>query len=87
MIDVSKIRSLKRLQEMKDDLNFFINKKIIADIYKERGVEDLVLEDERNKSRDILRLVVERIEELNQLEEKQDLAPQEQETLETPEEE
>lgn len=87
MIDVSRIRSIKRLREMKGDLNYFINKKIIADIYEERGIEPLVLEDERRKARELLTLIVERMEELNRQEEKPDSEPQEQETLEIPEEE
>ena len=65
MINFSRIRSLDKLKEMKDDLNFFINKKIIAEIYRERGIED-ELEYDRELSRKALSLVQNRIDELSQ---------------------
>jgi tRNA(Ile)-lysidine synthase TilS/MesJ len=64
MIDFSRIRSLDKLEEMKEALNFFINKKIIADIYKERGIED-ELNYDRTLAREALAKVLNQIDKLN----------------------
>ena len=65
MIDFSRIRSIEKLEEMKKDLNFFINKKVIADVYEERGIGD-ELEYDRGLARDALDKVLKQIEKLNQ---------------------
>lgn len=64
MIDFSRIRSLDKLEEMKEALNFFINKKIVADIYKERGIED-ELNYDRTLAREALAKVLNQIDKLN----------------------
>lgn len=79
MIDVSRIRSLDKLKEMKDDLNFFINKKIIADIYKEQDIED-ELEYDRDMARNVLAEVLKQIDRLNRSIKKRDLVPRSSET-------
>jgi len=79
MIDVSRIRSLDKLKEMKDDLNFFINKKIIADIYKEQDIED-ELEYDRDMARNVLAEVLKQIDRLNRSVKKKDLVPRPSET-------
>jgi len=64
MINISKIRSLEKLEEMRSDLNFFINKKIIADLYAEQGKDPYELKVEREEAREILMQVLNRIKEL-----------------------
>lgn len=64
MIDVSQIKDLPQLQEMKDDLNFFINKKIVADIYTEQGKEKIELILDRELARELLAKVLKRINQL-----------------------
>ena len=66
MIDVSQIKDLKELTEMREALNFFINKKIIADIYVEDGKEDIELEVDRKLARELLGKVLNRMSQLSQ---------------------
>lgn len=65
MIDVSKITDLKELEEMKNDLNFFINKKIVAEIYRDEGKEDIELYVDRELARELLEQVKYRIARLS----------------------
>jgi hypothetical protein len=65
MIDVEDIKNLDELLEMRADLNFFINKKIVAEIYKENGQEAIELETDRTLARQLLVKVTRRIAELN----------------------
>ena len=74
MIDVSRIRDLNKLKEMKDNLNFFINKKVISEIYDERGITD-ELEYDRGLARVLLGHVCNRIITLSQLTMKEDSKP------------
>lgn len=64
MIDTSKIENIEELREMKNDLNFFINKKIIAEIYKEQGKTTYELEADRELARELLIHVIKRLTEL-----------------------
>ena len=65
MIDVSAIKSLPELMDMKDSLNFFINKKIVADIYAEEDRDAIELETDRETAREILDQVLKQIEILS----------------------
>jgi len=60
---------------MKDALNFFLNKKIVAEIYKlqELDVEDL--EDDRDMARELLENVQRRLTQLSQPVRKQGSRP------------
>ena len=62
MIDVSTIENVAELEQMKKDLNFFINKKIIADIYKENGEDPIALLLDRDLARTLLSHVIARIQ-------------------------
>ncbi len=66
MIDVSQITDEKELREMKDALNFFINKKVVADIYKDDGKEDIELFLDRQLARELLGKVLARMKRLSQ---------------------
>jgi hypothetical protein len=50
---------------MRNELNFFINKKIVADIYREDGKEDIDLDIDRDLARTLLEHVKTRIDMLN----------------------
>lgn len=65
MIDVNTIK-LAALLQIKDDLNFFINKKIVATLYAEEGKDKYELEADRKLARELLSQVVQRINNLNQ---------------------
>ena len=65
MIDVSHIKNLNELEEMKTDLHFFINKKIIAEIYAEEGKDPIELKVERDQARELLKKVNNQIKNLN----------------------
>ena len=65
MIDVSTITDVKALLEMKNELNFFINKKIVAEIYEEQDKDKFELEVDRQAARELLTKVLNRIIRLN----------------------
>lgn len=65
MIDVTEIKDVKELLEMKDDLNFFINKKIIAELYAEDKKTPIELENDRKLARELLNMVMQRLRQLN----------------------
>ena len=65
MINISRIKNLNKLEEMKNDLNFFLNKKIIAEIYAEEGKDPIELTIERDQAREILVKVIIQIEKLS----------------------
>jgi hypothetical protein len=71
MININKLKSLKKLNDMKNDLNFFINKKIIADLYNEEGCHPFDLKNDRKLARKALKMTNERIKTL----ENQELGP------------
>lgn len=66
MIDVSEIKDFKELTEMKDDLNFFLNKKIVAEIYKSQELDAEDLEEDRYMARELLENVQRRLTQLSQ---------------------
>lgn len=66
MIDVSQITDERELKEIKDALNFFINKKVVADIYKDDGKEDIELFVDRQLARELLVKVIARMKRLSQ---------------------
>jgi len=66
MIDVFQIQDVEQLVEMKNDLNFFINKKIVAEIYIEQGKEKIELEIDRQMARELLENVLKRLKQFNQ---------------------
>ena len=65
MINISRIKNLNKLEEMKNDLNFFLNKKIVAEIYEEEGKDPIELTIERDQAREILVKVIIQIEKLS----------------------
>ena len=65
MINISRIKNLNKLEGMKNDLNFFLNKKIIAEIYAEEGKDPIELTIERDQAREILVKVIIQIEKLS----------------------
>lgn len=65
MIDVTKIDDVKKLQEMKDDLNFFINKKIVADIYDQKKKSE-ELEEDRRLARELLDQILLRLSSIEE---------------------
>jgi hypothetical protein len=65
MIDVTEIKNVNELLEMKDDLNFFINKKIIAEMYAEDKKTPIELENDRKLARELLNNVMQRLKQLN----------------------
>lgn len=75
MIDVSQIHDLNELKEMKDALNFFINKKIVADIYREEGKEKIELDVDRGMARELLEQVSAQMRRLNPQASKRDSKP------------
>jgi len=66
MIDVSEIKDFKELTEIKDALNFFLNKKIVAEIYKLQELDAEDLEDDRYMARELLENVQRRLAQLSQ---------------------
>lgn len=75
MIDVSQITDERELKEIKDALNFFINKKVVADIYKDDGKEDIELFVDRQLARELLVKVTARMKRLSQPSRKWDSKP------------
>lgn len=68
MIDLSKIRSIKTLEEMKKDLEFFINEPVIREIYivdNEWGEDDL--EADRDSAKELIDLIDKRVHSLNRI--------------------
>lgn len=65
MIDVTQVKDVKELVEMRNALNFFINKKIVAEIYAEEGNEKIDLEIDRRMARKLLENVTARLRQLN----------------------
>lgn len=65
MIDPFEIDDVDELQSIKNDLNFFINKNIVAVLYKEQGQTPLDLKCDRNAARELLQKVIERISVLS----------------------
>ena len=64
MINVEIIADPKVLLEMKDELNFFINKKIVAELYAEWGHEPIELYTDRELARKLLEKVMRRLREV-----------------------
>lgn len=65
MIDVSQIKNVKELQEIKDALNFFINKKIVASLYEEDGKTKEDLAEDRRLAREVFEKVIARLAQLD----------------------
>ena len=84
MIEVSEIKDVKELLEMKDDLNFFINKKIVAEIYKEEGKEQIELNNDRQLARELLNKVIQRLKQFNNRPIKKSVVPRSLETVTSP---
>jgi hypothetical protein len=72
MTDVTTITELKELEEIKTDLNFFINKKIVAEMYAEDGKEPIQLDLDREAARKLLVEVVKQLSLINRLARKSD---------------
>ena len=64
MINVEIINDPKVLLEMKDNLNFFINKKIVAELYNEWGHNPIELYTDRELARELLEKVLRRLREI-----------------------
>ena len=64
MINVEIINDPKVLLQMKDDLNFFINKKIVAELYAEWGQDPIELYSDRELARELLEKVLRRLREI-----------------------
>ena len=64
MINVEIINDPKVLLEMKDNLNFFINKKIVAELYAEWGHNPIELYTDRELARELLEKVLRRLREI-----------------------
>jgi hypothetical protein len=65
MIDISEIKDVAELTEMKDTLNFFVNKKEILDVYLEDGKEEWELDLDREQARELLKNVVRQLDRIN----------------------
>lgn len=66
MVDVSEIKTVTELLEIRDDLNFFINEKVVAEIYKEQKMDADDLEGDRQMAQELLGNVLRRLTQLSQ---------------------
>lgn len=62
MIDVSRIYDLAELEDIKNSLNFFINKKIVVEVYEDDGKTRDELDADRELARELLGKVLAQID-------------------------